>query len=829
MIRGYHQVPDGEGVYTSIPLSSSNDHSELKYADHEIRSYQLHPQQIELRSPTFQDDESICRKGSKYHESPSHTMLTKKNPTILVYSVPVVVVIALYALVCIAWNFAPDEANLSQDQITVFQTTLGSKIDRLKQLMTKDLISRGFTRAKLSRQNFKKLQSKMKTKRLTTTADFVQNRAKGMIAVDPSKKYQTIIGFGGAFTDAATYNIAQFSDDDQKSIIDMYFGSEGIGYTLGRVPINSCDFSLKSYNFDNVPDDFTLEHFDNNVTHDTEHMIPVMLAAQEAVSSSDNHLVGLRLLASPWSPPAWMKVPINGAQSMVGSSLPNGLIASHDVMQSWALYISKWIAAYKRYGLNIWALTPQNEPAFAAPWEACVYNASFEKYWVENYLGPTLDSNGQEDVKILGLDHNKNIMLGWTQTLIEKSGIGHFDGIAFHWYGDNMNRLMDGTYGYNNVLLSHDINPNMILLGSEACSCPGVASDESEKWLRAERAAHDIIYDLIAYAQGWIDWNIVVNSVGGPNHVGNNCDAPITASDSEYSSFTIQPKFYYLGQISKFFTPGSKRIASAIVGDYNYQLINPHVESGLEAGVYPCESSSRQIWYINQYGNIVLYANNFDTLNDDGTNEWPEPHYDEMCLTIPVAHGAFGTGRIFVAIGRCSEGWLIVPGGQGWQSNLIVVDKSYKNPGMIRDTYTGMCLTMDPNKESSSYMGASGSLLKLEPCDEANSLQQFVFDDITIHASDKLYKNDAKPFEMIPSNYIAQGDGELISSSLCITAGWPFLYGVAVHNENDNRIALVIMNEADVDVDLQYTDDGGKTMITYGINGKSISTINVNI
>ena len=105
-------------------------------------------------------------------------------------------------------------------------------------------------------------------------------------------------------------------------------------------------------------------------------------------------------------------------------------------------------------------------------------------------MGPTLDSNGQEDVKILGLDHNKNIMLHWTQTLIEENDMGHFDGIAFHWYGDNMNRLMDGTYGYNNVLLSHDINPNMILLASESCSCPGVAANEDEKWLRAERAAH---------------------------------------------------------------------------------------------------------------------------------------------------------------------------------------------------------------------------------------------------------------------------------------------------------------------------------------------------
>ena len=839
MRQGYECVHDGEEANV-FSCTNATEFPAVRRSEHKMQSYQLNLEQIELQSLTFQsyqvdEREYIDDKSSKQHLFPSFNAVDIKVKAKMVYLAPIIVITVVYALVCMTRSFVPKQMNPSSDYATVFQTTLESQTDRLKQLIGEDFISRGFTHAKLSRQPFKTLESTTKSKDASgTRLHSVQKKATGMIVIDPSKQYQTIMGFGGAFTDAATYNIAQFSKKDQKSIIEMYYGPEGIGYTLGRVPINSCDFSLKSYNFDNVPNDFTLEYFDNNVTHDTEYMIPVMLAAQEAISTSRNHHVGLRLLASPWSPPAWMKVPVNGVQSMVGSSVPNGLIASHEVMQSWALYISKWIAAYRRHGLNIWALTPQNEPAFAAPWEACAYNASFEKYWVENYLGPTLDSNDQKDVKILGLDHNKNIMLGWTQTLIEENGMGHFDGIAFHWYGDNMNRLIDGTYGYNNVWLSHEINPNMILLASEACSCPGVAVDESEKWLRAERAAHDIIYDLLAYAQGWIDWNIVVNSVGGPNHVGNNCDAPITASDSEYSSFTVQPKFYYLGHISKFFRPGSVRVDSSIVGNYDYHVINPHVVSGLEVGVYPCESSSRQIWYINKHGNIVLYADNFEDTNDDGTNEWPQPHVNEMCLTIPAAHGAFGTGRIFVAIGMCSEGWLIVPGGQGWQNNLIVVDESYTKQGIIRDKYTGMCLTLDLHEGSSVSMSASGSLLKLEPCDDTNLLQQFNTRDVNDLIVDTSHSKDGKPFELIPSKYVPQGKDDFISYSSCVTAGWPFLYGVGVLNDNinsdnDSNIAIVVMNEADVDVDLQYTDDGGKTMITYGINGRSISTINVNV
>ena len=378
---GYQCIDDEERSNSTFNCNAAN-FSSNRSVEHEMQSYQLNAEQIELQTLTFRsyhssDQGSIGHERSKSH--PSTRMIDDKMHVRLLYLLPMTF-ITVVTLVGATWSFVPKQPNSSQNHATVFQTTFESRTDRLKQLMTTDLISRGFTRTKLSRQPFKAFESKSESKSASLTGLHTgQMKATGTIVIDQLKQYQTIIGFGGAFTDAATFNIAQFSEEDQKSIIELYYGSEGIGYTLGRVPINSCDFSLKSYNFDNVPNDFALQHFDNNVTHDTEYMIPVMLAAQEAISTSRNEHVGLRLLASPWSPPAWMKVPVNGVQSMVGSSLPNGLIASHEVMQSWALYISKWIAAYTRHGLNIWALTPQNEPAFAAPWEACAYNASFQR------------------------------------------------------------------------------------------------------------------------------------------------------------------------------------------------------------------------------------------------------------------------------------------------------------------------------------------------------------------------------------------------------------------------------------------------------------------
>jgi glucosylceramidase len=124
---------------------------------------------------------------------------------------------------------------------------------------------------------------------------------------------------------------------------------------------------------------YQLDHFDMTVLHDQAAILPFIRAAIDSISSSD---IELRLLATPWSPPAWMKVPraasasdtANGTesidiQSMLGSAQPNGLIDSPQVHRSWANYISRFIEAYSQQGVPIWAVTPQNEPLFAAPWE----------------------------------------------------------------------------------------------------------------------------------------------------------------------------------------------------------------------------------------------------------------------------------------------------------------------------------------------------------------------------------------------------------------------------------------------------------------------------
>ena len=196
---------------------------------------------------------------------------------------------------------------------------------------------------------------------LTMTS--IDGDAPPALVIDRDETFQTIRGFGGAFTEASALNWKLLSPEDQVEVIRLYFAAPeegGLGYTVGRVPINSCDFSPKSYTFDDHEGDVDLTHFDATVAHDVDSgMVPMIKAALKTVRDRGAEL---QLLASPWSPPAWMKVPVpvdwdDREQSMVRSAKPNGLLPS--MQRPWANYFSRWISAYENLGIPIWAVTVQ--------------------------------------------------------------------------------------------------------------------------------------------------------------------------------------------------------------------------------------------------------------------------------------------------------------------------------------------------------------------------------------------------------------------------------------------------------------------------------------
>lgn len=384
---------------------------------------------------------------------------------------------------------------------------------------------------------------------------------------------QEIQGFGGAFTEAAAMVFQGLPEAEQRRLLDMYWGEGGIGLTMGRAHINSCDFSPKYWTFDDVEGDFELEFFDTNVTHDTVAMIPFIQAAQQTLHSSSGQ--ELKIIAAPWSPPAWMKT--NG--QMLGSGEP-GLKAT--CKATWAKYFSKWISAYKAHGIPIWAVTPQNEAENAGIWESCVYTAQQELDFIAEELGPTLRADHPE-VQLLIFDHNKDHVLEWAEALYAHPGaLQYTQGVAFHWYtGDE----------FDHVAEVHRRFPDALLLSTEATydqsRLHGEHTMTKGNWSFGLGYAHDIIGDLNAGSAGWLDWNLVLDANGGPNKVGNNCDAPMI-SDGEH--LYVHPQYYALGHFSKYILPGSKRLETVVLGSQRHTAARPYGtcdgRDGLEATAF---------------------------------------------------------------------------------------------------------------------------------------------------------------------------------------------------------------------------------------------------
>jgi glucosylceramidase len=359
--------------------------------------------------------------------------------------------------------------------------------------------------------------------------DGVENE---LINIYSEIEYQEIEGFGGALTEAAAVTIQKMSEARQQEIIDAYFHPEhGLGYTFCRSHINSCDFSLGNYVYAEEEDP-SLSQFD--ISHDQEAIIPLIQRAKKAVGG------GLKLYASPWSPPAWMKT--NGEMN-------NGGKLKKEYYDVWALYFVKYIQAYAEQGIEIWGLTIQNEAKAKQIWDSCIYTAEEERDFVIDHLGPALRKHSLSHVKVMIWDHNKERVYDRAKVAFEDAEASKYIwGIGFHWYsGDHFEALS----------AVHDRFPDKKLIFTEGCQEGGVHLGE---WKTGERYGHDIMGNLNNWMNAWTDWNIVLNEQGGPNHVGNYCDAPIIA-DTSTDTIHYESSYYYIGHFSKYIRQGAKRIA----------------------------------------------------------------------------------------------------------------------------------------------------------------------------------------------------------------------------------------------------------------------------
>ena len=398
---------------------------------------------------------------------------------------------------------------------------------------------------------------------LTVVNPFVNTKNAASIIVDLNREKQTITGFGGAFTEASASLLNKLGEENRTKILNAYFAKEGANYSLTRTHMNSCDFSLENYSYTPVEGDTNLDHF--SVEEDKDDLIPMI---KEAMQISED---GFKLFASPWTAAPWMK----DNNSWVGGKL---LPKYYD---TWALFFSKYVDAYRAEGIDIWGFTVENEPhGNGNNWESMLFSPEEMTDFVVNHLSPKLHADGKGELVILGYDQNREGIKEWVDVMFkDQQTAQHYDGTAIHWY--------ESTYDYFPEMLqyAHEKAPNKYLIQTEACVDDEVpvwkddawywtkeATDWGYKWREEEkkylhpkyapvnRYARDIIGCLNNWVDGWVDWNMVLDRQGGPNWKKNWCIAPVIV-DPDKDEVYFTPLYYVLSHFSKFIRPGAKIVA----------------------------------------------------------------------------------------------------------------------------------------------------------------------------------------------------------------------------------------------------------------------------
>ena len=353
------------------------------------------------------------------------------------------------------------------------------------------------------------------------------------INIDSRVSFQKIIGFGGAFTESACYTLNRLSKEQQNRLMNAYFNKEnGLGYNLGRIHMNSSDFALGNYTY---VEDYDLDLSTFDIKREFKHVIPTIKWAEDIAKDK------IEILVSPWSPPAWMKT---------NNNMNYGGQLKSEYQQVWANYYIKFLEEIKKAGLNVFALTVQNEPAAKQTWDSCIYSKEEERDFVKNYLGPTLINSDFKDVKLFIWDHNRDIVVERAKAVLEdKEAAKYVAGTAIHWYVSE---------AFANVGEVHNLFPDKQIIFTEGCIEGGPHPHIYET---GERYARNIIGDFSNWCEAFIDWNITLDEMGGPNHVGNFCDAPIL-SDTRSDELIVNSSYYHIGHFSKHVKPGAYRISS---------------------------------------------------------------------------------------------------------------------------------------------------------------------------------------------------------------------------------------------------------------------------
>lgn len=352
----------------------------------------------------------------------------------------------------------------------------------------------------------------------------------GSIQVDATTRFQSVLGFGGAFTDASCWLFGRMAAEPRRRLLEDLFGADGLGLSLGRIPMGASDYSRSVYSYDDsAGPDPELKQF--SIDHDREYILPTLRAAT-AINPE------MFYVATPWSPPGWMKE----GRSMLGGCIHK------DHFAAYAQYFVKFLEAYEAAGIRVNAVTSQNEVDADQDGRmpAAVWGQEYETGFISQFLGPALQAAGI-DAKIWILDHNYDL---WGRVLDELSDPAVFryvDGVAWHGY-------MGKPSAMTRV---HDAFPTKSAYWTEGgpdITAPDYATD----WARWGSTFCGIFRN---WARCAVSWNLLLDEKGKPNIGPFRCGGVVTL-DSRTQEIRRSGQYWALGHFSRHVRRGATVIAS---------------------------------------------------------------------------------------------------------------------------------------------------------------------------------------------------------------------------------------------------------------------------
>ena len=429
---------------------------------------------------------------------------------------------------------------------------------------------------------------------------FKKANAENAVVINPSETRQTIDGFGGSLTESSAFVLACLPVEKRQAVLEELYGENGANFSMSRTQIGASDFSVEGkYSLAEEDGDvelcsFTLdrdkEGFSRSVypqiqdcNYDLFHLMKDVWAIKQSQADKE-----YRIVANTWTAPAWMKENKKYYERENGFHRGGALLPEY--YDAYARYLAKYVQAWKAEGLDIWALTPVNEPmGNDGGWESMDFSPAVEAEFIGQYMRPWLDQSGYKDLKILGFDQNIFEMGPYTAAIYGDSlANAATAGMAVHWYGSTIDcfpEVLDSV---------HALYPDKTILHTEGCidnlGCEpwdGVtdpvgfkesgwfnndafwwnkvatdwaystrwAGDTHPKYAGVHRYARYIIEGMNHWLTGFIDWNIVLDSIGGPNHVNNFAAAPVMI-DYRNDIIYYTPYYYVLKQFSRSMRPG---------------------------------------------------------------------------------------------------------------------------------------------------------------------------------------------------------------------------------------------------------------------------------